>query len=66
MPAPPMTSFAASKAFSKSVDVTSAHDVTLVGGASFNGGIILAATVVDMALKGSMAREEMKKALEEK
>jgi hypothetical protein len=64
--APLMTSFAASKAFSKSVDVTSAHDGTLVGGASLNGGIILMAAVVDRTLKGSKAGEEMKKALEEK
>jgi hypothetical protein len=62
----PMTSFVASKAFSKLVDVTSAHDVTLAGGASLNVGIILVAAAVDRALKGSMAREEMKKALEEK
>jgi hypothetical protein len=65
-PVPPMTSFAASKAFSKSVDAISAHDVTLAGGASLNGGIILVAAALDRALKGSMAREEMKKALEEK
>jgi hypothetical protein len=56
-----MTSFAASKAFSKSVDVTSAHDGTLAGGASLNGGIILMAAVVDRTLKGSKAGEEMKK-----
>jgi hypothetical protein len=61
-----MTSFTASKAFSKSVDATSAHDVNLVGPASLNRGIILAVAVVDRALKGSKAREEMKKALEEK
>jgi hypothetical protein len=61
-----MTSFATSKAFSKSVDATSAHDATLAGGASLNRGIILTAAVVDRAFKGSMAREEMKKALEEK
>jgi hypothetical protein len=66
VPDPPMTSFAASKAFSKSVDVTSAHDVTLAGDASLKGGIILAAATVDKALKGSMAREEMRKALEGK
>jgi hypothetical protein len=65
-PAPPMTSFTTSKAFSKLVDVTSVHDATLVGCASLNGGIILAMTAVDRALKGSMAREVMKKALEEK
>jgi hypothetical protein len=66
MSAPPMTSFIASKAFSKLVDATSAHDATLAGGASLNGGIILTAAIVDRALKGSMVREEMKKALEEK
>jgi hypothetical protein len=64
--APSMTSFLTSKAFSKSVDVTSAHDVTLAGGASLNGGIIIMEAAVDMALNGSMAREEMKKALDEK
>jgi hypothetical protein len=64
--APPVTSFVASKALSRFVDVTSAHDATLVGGASLNGGIILAATAMDRALKGSIARDEMKKALEEK
>jgi hypothetical protein len=58
--APPMTSFAASKSFSRYVDLTKAHDMTLVGGASFNGGIFLAAAAVDRALKGSMAGERMK------
>jgi hypothetical protein len=33
----------------------------LVGDASFNGGIILAATAVDRSLKGSMAGERMNK-----
>jgi hypothetical protein len=66
MPAPPVTSFAASKAFSKSVDVTSAHDATLAGDASLKGGIMLTAAAVDKVLKGSMTREEMSKALEEK
>jgi hypothetical protein len=47
--APPMTSFATSKASSKSVDATSAHDETLVGGASLNGGIILMAVAVERA-----------------
>jgi hypothetical protein len=61
-----MTSYVASKAFSKSVDATSTHDTTFVGGASLNGGIILTAAAVDRALKGSIAREEMKKSLEEK
>jgi hypothetical protein len=37
-----------------------------VGGTSLNRGIILAVAAVDRALKGSMAREEMNKALEEK
>jgi hypothetical protein len=64
VPAPPVTSFAASKAFSKSVDVTRAHDATLAGDASLKGRIILAAVAVDKVLKGSMAREEMSKALE--
>jgi hypothetical protein len=61
-----MTSFIAFKSFSKSVDVTSTHDATMVGGASLNRGIILMAAAVDKALKGSMAREDMKKAWEEK
>jgi hypothetical protein len=65
-PAPPMTSFVASKALSKSIDVTSAHDVTLVGDVSLKGRIILTAAVVDKVLKGSIAKEEMSKALEEK
>jgi hypothetical protein len=42
------------------------HDVTLAGGASLNGGIILTVATLDRALKGSMARNEMKYALEEK
>jgi hypothetical protein len=46
-------------AFSKSVDATSAHNTTLAGGASLNGGIILVAAAMDRALKGSMAREEI-------
>jgi hypothetical protein len=66
MPTPPMTSFAASKSFSMSVDVISAQDVTLAGGASLNGGIILTVVVVDNALKGCMASEEMKKDLQER
>jgi hypothetical protein len=61
-----MTSFAASKAFSKSVNPTTTHNATLAGGASLNGGIILALAAVDRALEGSMAREEMKKSLKEK
>jgi hypothetical protein len=58
-PAPQVTSFAASRVFSRSIDVTKAHDMTLAGGASFNSGIFLAAAVVDRALKGSMAGERM-------
>jgi hypothetical protein len=61
VPAPPVTSFAASKSLSRSVDVTKAHDMTLVGGASFNGGILLAVAVVDRALKRSIAGERMNK-----
>jgi hypothetical protein len=53
MPAPPVTSFAASRVFTK------AHDMTLVGGASFNGGIFLAAATVDRALKVSMVGDRM-------
>jgi hypothetical protein len=41
--------------------VTKAHDMTLAGDASFNGGIYLVAAVVDGALKGSMAEERMNK-----
>jgi hypothetical protein len=54
-PAPPVTSLAASKSFSRFVDATKAHDTTLVSGASFSGGIFLAAVAVDRALKGSVA-----------
>jgi hypothetical protein len=60
-PAPPVTSFAASKSFYRSVDAINAHKMTLVGDASFNSRIFLAATAVDRALKGSMARERMNK-----
>jgi hypothetical protein len=59
--APPVTFFIASKSFSRSIDATKAHDMTLAGGASFNGGIFLAAAVVDRALMGSMAGERMNK-----
>jgi hypothetical protein len=61
VPAPPVTSLAASKSFSRSVNATKAHNMTLVGGASFNSGIFLAVAVVDRALKGSMAGESMNK-----
>jgi hypothetical protein len=56
-----VTSFVASKALSRSVDATKAHNMTLVGGASLNGGIILAVAAVDKALKGSMVGERMNK-----
>jgi hypothetical protein len=59
--APPVTSFVASKSFCRYVDATKAHDMTLVGDASFNGGIFLAAAAADRALKGSMAGERMNK-----
>jgi hypothetical protein len=58
-----VTFFTASRVFSRSVDVTKAHNMTLVGGASFNGGIFLAAAVMDRALKGSMVGERMNKGL---
>jgi hypothetical protein len=61
MPTPPMTSLTASKSFSRYIDATKAHDMTLAGGASFNSGIFLAAAAVDRALKGSMAGERMNK-----
>jgi hypothetical protein len=60
-PSPPVTSFAAFKSFSRSFDATKAHDLTLVGGASFNGGIFLVAATVDSGLKGSMVGERMNK-----
>jgi hypothetical protein len=58
-PAPPVTSFTASSVFSRPVDATKAHDMTLAGGASFIGGIFVAAAVVDRALKESMAGDGM-------
>jgi hypothetical protein len=58
-----MTSFVASKSFSRSVDAIKAHEMTMAGGASFNCGIFLAAAVVDRALKGSMAGERMNKSI---
>jgi hypothetical protein len=61
VPAPSVTSLAASKSFSRPVDVTKAHNMTLAGGASFKGGIFLAAAAVDRALKGSMVGERMNK-----
>jgi hypothetical protein len=61
--APPVTSFATSKSFCRYVNVINAHDMTLAGDASFNGGIFLVAAVMDRALKGSMAGERMNKSL---
>jgi hypothetical protein len=60
-PTPLRTSFTTSKSFSRSVNATKAHNMTLVGDASFNGGIFLVAAAVDRALKGSMAGERMNK-----
>jgi hypothetical protein len=51
--APPVTSFAASKSLCRPVDAINAHDMTLAGDASFNGGIFLAAAAMNKALKGS-------------
>jgi hypothetical protein len=59
--APPVTSFTASRVFSRFIDVTKAHNTTLAGGASFNGGIFLAVAAMDRTLKGSMAEERMNK-----
>jgi hypothetical protein len=59
--APMMTSFTASRVFSRSINATKAHDMTMVGGASFNSGIFLVAVAVDRALKGSMVGERMNK-----
>jgi hypothetical protein len=59
--APLVTSFTASKSFSRSFDATKAHDMTMAGGASSNGGIFLAVVAVDSRLKGSMAVERMNK-----
>jgi hypothetical protein len=61
VPAPPVTSSAASKSFCRSVKATKAHDMTLVGDASFNGRIFLAVAAVDRALNGSMVGERMNK-----
>jgi hypothetical protein len=61
VPAPPVTSFIASKALSRSANATKAHNMTLVGGAPVNGGIFLVATAVDKTLKGSMTGERMNK-----
>jgi hypothetical protein len=44
--------------------VINAHDMTLVGDASFNDGIFLAVVAVDRELKGSMAGERMNKRFE--
>jgi hypothetical protein len=60
-PAPPVTSFAASKSFYRSADPIDAHDMTLAGDASFNSGIFPAVVAVDRALKGFMAGERTNK-----
>jgi hypothetical protein len=60
-PAPSVTSFATFKSFCRSVNATNTHDMTLVGDASFNGKIFLAAVAMDRALKGSMAGKRMNK-----
>jgi hypothetical protein len=60
-PTPQVTSFTASRVFSRSVNATKADDMTLAGGASFNGAIFLVAAVVDRALMGSMAGERTNK-----
>jgi hypothetical protein len=60
-PAPLVTSFAASKSLSKSINVINAHDMTLAGDAFFNSWIFLVATVVDGALNRSMLGERMNK-----
>jgi H+/Cl- antiporter ClcA len=59
--APLVTTLAASKSFSRSIEVTKPHDMTLAGGAYFSGGIFLAAAAVGRALKGSMVGERMNK-----
>jgi hypothetical protein len=61
-----VTSFAASKSFGRSVDAINAHDMTVAGDASFNGGIFLVAAAVDRALKGSMIGRGWTRVLEEK
>jgi hypothetical protein len=58
-----VTSIAASKTLSMSVDATKAHNMTLAGGASLNGGTFLVVEAIDRALKGSMAGERMNKSL---
>jgi hypothetical protein len=58
-----VTSFIASRVFSRSIDATKVHNMTLAGGVYFNGGIFLMAAAVDRALKGSMVGERMNKSL---
>jgi hypothetical protein len=60
-PPPPVTFVAASKSFCRSVDAINAHDMTLVGDASFKGRVFLVTAVVHRALKGSMVGERMNK-----
>jgi hypothetical protein len=59
--APPVTTFATSKSFCRSVNAINAHDMTLVCDASFNGDIFHVAVALDRALKGSNAGERMNK-----
>jgi hypothetical protein len=59
--APPVTSFIASMSFYRSINAMNPHNMTLVGDASFNSGIFLAAAVVDKALKGSIRGGRMNK-----
>jgi hypothetical protein len=59
--APPVTSFAASKSFSRSIDAINAHVMTLAGDASINSGIFLAVAAMDRVLKRSMVGVRMNK-----
>jgi hypothetical protein len=56
-----VTTFAASKVLSRSVDATKAHGMNLASGASLNDGIFLVVAAVDKTLKGSMAWEGINK-----
>jgi hypothetical protein len=57
-PAPPVTSFVASKSFCRFVNAINAHNMTLVGDATFNDGIFLTVAAVDRALKHDMGEDE--------
>jgi hypothetical protein len=54
-----VTSFVASNSFCRSIEAINLHDMTLVGDASFNGGIFLAAAAMDRALMGFVVGERM-------